>query len=222
MLKCRLVLSLFAGVAVLAALLFWPSSEPHYQGRAVTKWLQDYGTNNWPVKGSECEKAIQHFGTNALPYLIRCIKDRPLPPYNSTNGFIRKISSQNFIARRMNENFYRGRGAMWAFQLLGSNAQPAVPMLLNCLEDKAAVVRYRAICVLGDLKLNPETVIPRLLRRLAKDPDPKLRDYVIASIKSYGTAGTRYLDEAKNSPDSELRGVATNIFIPDTIITILP
>src|SRR4051812_28272249 len=67
---------LFA-LASLLAFAFWPGErEPEYQGIKVSDWLIIHA---WAKDGrdrrlQESEAAIRHFGTKAIPFIIRDIE----------------------------------------------------------------------------------------------------------------------------------------------------
>src|SRR5262245_15912350 len=62
----------------LSALLVWRflhSSEPVYNGKTLTAWAQQYGSNNWrggdtALAAREAEAAIREIGTNGIPFLL--------------------------------------------------------------------------------------------------------------------------------------------------------
>src|SRR5260370_14231730 len=60
-----LTIGILGGGVVLFLLL--PPPEPRYQGRTITAWLDDWAAK----KGQDFPSALQHIGTNALPYAVR-------------------------------------------------------------------------------------------------------------------------------------------------------
>lgn len=76
----------------------------------------------------------------------------------SKGGEVQELIS----AVREGETEARG-AAMAKLAALGQRAEPAVPVLLECLDDPDAAVRVSAAKALGQLALQPETVIPALI-----------------------------------------------------------
>src|SRR5689334_24816650 len=64
--KLALVIgTIICGGIALILLLF--QSEPRYHGRGITAWQDDWAAK----KNSTWPEALQHIGTNALPYAVR-------------------------------------------------------------------------------------------------------------------------------------------------------
>jgi hypothetical protein len=68
--RCVIVTILNVCLLGVVAMNVWPW-EPVYQGRKLSKWLEH--------SGEEADNAVRHIGTNALPYLVRWIRDGSAP-----------------------------------------------------------------------------------------------------------------------------------------------
>lgn len=110
--------------------------EPTYDGHTLTYWLQE----NW-LGGPEVERAFRAIGTNALPYLLRGIKNPndPLPGPMTPEWKMQNpsVPPQLLIVR--------------AFNTLGDLAEPLVPELTRLTEDKQAVVAESALSALAHM-----------------------------------------------------------------------
>jgi hypothetical protein len=131
-----------AGVAVSAAIIAvaWPTgNEPTYQGKKLSEWLQIY--HRPPVgrdKKVEAKDAVSQIGTNAIPWLLGWIGERP-PFWSRTVGKLcaswapaaRTIGALQKRALRISDTRWE---AAFGFEILGetaSNAAPALVRLLN-------------------------------------------------------------------------------------------
>ena len=80
--QIALAVLLVAIVGVIAWQVMRPHErEPVYQGKRLSVWLLQYGTNHWSAgrnSGSckEAEAAIRQIGTNAIPIYLRIITTR--------------------------------------------------------------------------------------------------------------------------------------------------
>lgn len=261
-------------VGVLSALIFWPSSEPTYQGRTVTEWLQDPGMN-LSQKDSTCEQAILYYGTNAIPYMLRALRYQPPRICDSTNSLAQSILKLGFIQRPVIQRLDRALGSLKAFSILGpkaevaipelnqmiwtgkpfsqvmaaqalaftgpkalpylmsiltnapsrariavaraftdlgTNAYPAVPLLINCFQDTNEWLCGCAAMTLSRLRLDPERALPALLRTMA-DPRPLVSGAGNNAIKNWGVRARPVLLKTLTNADPILRSFATNALL---------
>jgi HEAT repeat protein len=102
--------------------------------------------------------------------------------------------------------------AVDAMQYMGSNAQPAVPLLVECLKDKDEMVAKDAAWSLGELQLEPDIVVPALISN-ANLSRPILCSFAIFALGEFGTnarPAVPLLLEALSSQDASVRSAATN------------
>jgi len=95
---------------------------------------------------------------------------------------------------------------------LGTNARPAVPLLIQCLNDKDEFAAHLAALALGRLRLDSAVVVPAL-SYILEDSRPRVR---ISGANALG----RFADEARpavpallklfKDPDPKVRDAATN------------
>ncbi len=81
--KHRLILGILA-LGILAALVFFLTRrhEPSYNGRSLSYWVDCYGTPSGASPSSRQgpgARAINHIGTNAIPFLLEWIQYVPPP-----------------------------------------------------------------------------------------------------------------------------------------------
>jgi HEAT repeat protein len=102
--------------------------------------------------------------------------------------------------------------AVSGMQEMGSNAQPAVPLLIECLKDKDEMVAKEAAWSLGELQLEPNIVVPALISNA--DPSrPIPYSFVLFALGEFGTnarSAVPLLMQAFRSGDEKVRSAATH------------
>ena len=115
------------------------SAEPTYDGKTLRVWLQafQHGLNGSPEQ-DKATTAIEHIGTNAIPTLLKLLKDRNSADENTS--------------------------AMWGFRILGSNASAATPDLIRIYQKRiSGSSQYYTARSLGMIGPAAETAVPYLL-----------------------------------------------------------
>ena len=137
--------------------------------------------------------ALTRIGPLALPALLSVITNRN--------------SATRFYATRCISN-------------LGTNALPAIPTLILCLTNPA--VAGAAFETLGHLKLEPELVVPSLIK-IAGDQDALLRTSAILTLGDFGQEARRAVPTlltALSDDEAAIRDSATNALqsiAPETV-----
>ncbi len=190
-------------------ILCFRSNEPTYKGRRLSEWVEDYGREWTRVAGAvetnvidvQSEEALQHFGTNAVPYLLEWMNFKFPPYWSSTNHFVQFLKNRKFIFEPVAKKKFRADGAMRTFKLLGPRADcavgeltlrvtnlksnqdqsaamaltylgpKAVPGLIAAITNQQIQTRYIQIAALRDLGTNARPALPALLKAV-QDPDP--------------------------------------------------
>ena len=262
---------------VVSAVLLTHSNEPKYQGRALSYWTEHLALTekaDGPPQ-ADCSIAVQHIGTNAVPFLLRWIQYTPgttwmsrfqdrihlsvgaaidvydrraALAYGSAHAFealgpagqiaLPKLarlandpSSQDnrylyvqalagigtnalpaLIGVITNRNNNARTFAMSAIETIGTNAEPAIPALLDCLREPDQHVAGCAASTLGSLQLRSDLVVPAL-KEVLQDERSLLQLFVINALARFGPEAreacpllVRFLD----SPDNHVRSIATN------------
>jgi hypothetical protein len=129
--------------------------------------------------------AMACFGKPALPYLLTVLEN-PSAPQRQHAALYIEITPD-----------------------IASNAAPAIPALLRCLQDTNISVAYSAASCLGAIHLQPETVVPALTNYLAAGPD--LREAAILALGQFGPGARMalpHLAAATNDPEPDIRQYA--------------
>jgi hypothetical protein len=165
-LRTKFLLVALCAVAVVLVIGCSPAtrSEPSYNGRTLSEWLIEYNAAEklGGARETNAITAIRAIGSNAAPFLVKWINvDYTLPEY------LIDLAVWGYEPSRIK----RGNRAMRAFQILGTNAAPAIPGLTNIIwQDKGhsslADARYAlvyigppgvaALCMLATNKLAPD------------------------------------------------------------------
>ena len=126
-----LLFSVLVGVVILVVM----RSEPSYQGKKLTAWIDDLSKSNswqqWDTNTAPA-KAIRAIGTNAIPWLLRDIRHPVHPMEYRLNALLNK---QHLVKYRFPDMNARLRRASLGFQALGTIAKPAIPDLEKLIED---------------------------------------------------------------------------------------
>src|SRR5437667_9235543 len=68
----------FAGVIILLCLRFFYRPQPAYNGKRLSDWAEQYGSNHWSGANRsadrEAEFAIRQIGTNGIPFLLTLMR----------------------------------------------------------------------------------------------------------------------------------------------------
>jgi HEAT repeat protein len=149
-------------VATAVARLFLRRVEPVYNGKPLTAWAQQYGSNNWSGRkelAREAEFAVQQIGTNAIPFLLDLMQAR--------DSDLKKRLRQHVPGKwhdplHLNDNSGKVR-RMGAHGLaaIGTNAPAAVPTLIElATQHPDEDGRYIAVFALRTLGPAAEAAIP--------------------------------------------------------------
>jgi HEAT repeat protein len=172
----RFKLVLIAPVVALAGVIVWqvwptsePEPEPIYNGKRLSELLRftwSSGPSGQVLIGGnyeDIEKAVSQIGTNAIPTLLRWSSARS---HESTL----KLKFMSLFLRQNLIKVHSASGAGWnyaatcGFRALGTNAQNAVPTLIQIANGNPAAFRSDAILSLGYIGPAAEAAVPSLLQ----------------------------------------------------------
>jgi hypothetical protein len=149
--RVKLAISLLAGALLLIAafVLSHHFSEPRHNGKRLTFWLKEYYERYTP----RSEEAILTIGTNGIPTLLKLLlheRSRSLSQFIEKTGLPIELIQDNAPVME------RRHLATIGFQVLGSNAAPAIPMLLPLLDDSPrSHLASQALVSIGEPALAP-------------------------------------------------------------------
>jgi len=131
------------------AVVFRSEPEPEYEGKKLSYWVVRYideqARDSAPVPEPEPSKVLLRLGTNCIPYFVKWMVYEPpiwkTSLYRLVNPFVRRLNASWELSDHKQG---LAIGSMWAFTAMGTNARPAMPFLLQLLDDPNEVVRTAA------------------------------------------------------------------------------
>jgi hypothetical protein len=187
-LKFASALGLLAVVGVIIWLRMPPDEpEPIYNGKRLSDLLEirwtslgppgDIGfTANW----EDIEKAVGQIGTNAIPTLLRWSR-RSYSESSFKLGVMRILVRQKLVKFPFSTGGAWNAAACYGFQALGTNAQAAVPDLIEVAKGHTPGKRTDAVLSLGYIGPPADAAIPTLLH-LTSDTNYYVRTVSFASL----------------------------------------
>jgi HEAT repeat protein len=137
------------------------SREPAYEGKTLTTWLEVYNRTSDLQQRQAADEAIEQIGTNAIPTLLRLLRAKDSARKEKVISLarsLRVIRIQCAYAAEWNQI------AAHAFLCLGTNAESAVPALMQIAEaDISLTSRSYAIHSLGNIGPPAKAAVPSLL-----------------------------------------------------------
>lgn len=215
-------------VVVLCALagLVWLSTgapEPTYKGKPLSYWLAGYDRSSGPPSTNgpplpdwqDANKAVKAIGTNAVPILMRKLRQNDsklktavmdllrkqrliklnLPPQFSNFTAARAFSALGPLASNAVPELvamFDSDRSPFAQQVvpqilseIGPGAAPAIPMLLRGTTHTNVIVRNNSVYALGRIGTEATLVVPALIQCLV-DPDALIRAQAANALGNLG------------------------------------
>jgi hypothetical protein len=146
------------------------TSEPMYQAHTLSHWLELYSNPSSDAEEIEARNAVLAIGSNAVPYLLKNLR-HDIPDWK------KKLTPKPGSAFRTNElleGFFFGdyqvaTHALSGFEILGTNANSAVPELTAMLNNTNARRSQKAM---GALTLIGSKGLPVLTNAFADTNRP--------------------------------------------------
>lgn len=213
----RLVLLFICvGVGTVFMLRPWREPEPEYNGRLLSQWLLFYSRATSVSSGApsrqESVVALQHIGTNALPYMVKWMRYEISPQRRCLNFAVAELHLTS-VRIFWDNAMLRAEAARQGFKVFGPSANPVIPELIRlATEPGVESSAQRAIGALVDIGAES---LPNIIAAFPAQQGPQrcrlldcirmLRDSGIDTTPALPT-----LTGALDDPDSQVREVATN------------
>lgn len=235
--------------------------EPVYNGKPLSAWAEQWGSNHWVThSGAEAKKAdqeaqaaIQHIGTNGIPFLLDLMRARE----SALKTKLRTKLPRRWLARlhledrasRLKHAGAHGLAALgtnagpavpglmelvsiemtrnppdrndgylpvWTLGYLRGAAEPAVPLMIECLTNRDQSIRLDAAHGLGMINRRPDVAVPALVAYIEFQKQANgsgERSAAIQSLGQFGTnasAATPAFVALLRDSDPSIRQAATN------------
>jgi hypothetical protein len=165
-------------------------SEPVYEGKRLSVWL------NSDTGRGESGEVVRQIGTNAIPTLLRLLR---------TKDSALKVKLMDLLQRQHIIKIEYTPAETWhfraayAFGVLGTNAQTAVPALITIADDNISLnSRVCAIESLGYVGLPTKEAVSAL-SRWATNADSRVRNWAKTGLLRIGPEAATTAD-ITNSP----------------------
>ena len=164
--------------------------EPVYQGRKLSRWLEEYNAGQLSQQASE---AVGQIGTNSLPFLIKWIRSENRQKRNAvvaaygilgSSAVVQVPELTKMLSNKTSTTVRLASAA--ALGQIGTEAQSSIFALIETSEDKNNLIRNNALWALGRIHQQPDLVIPVLIERL-NDPDRTVGENAAVGLAAYGT-----------------------------------
>jgi hypothetical protein len=183
--KCYHILLVVLLVAVVGGVTWQVlrprETEPVYQGKPLSVWLEGYGPGeSTPARIRKADQVVREMGTNAIPTLLRLLRVDDPPTWQA--DVIGLLQKQSFIKIKHVEAWGQHFRAWQAFKQLGGDAGSAVPGLMaiyerNISEDS----QVETILSLGAIGPPAKSAVPMLLRGMT-NASPNYRCNVMIAL----------------------------------------
>jgi len=135
------------GIAIVLVLTLWREREPRFENHSLLEWIAitDHGDKDSEFSKKEGEEAVRHIGTNALPFLIKCIQYRERPWQTHLGALFHKLPDE--LANPLSDLIVghgaeRQEAAFSGLYILGPDAKGAMPALTNLLTTQPQLAEY--------------------------------------------------------------------------------
>lgn len=204
-----LLLLLAAFMAGLSAYLL-RQREPVYQGRPLSKWLEELEYSRLQDGRGSSAEALRHMGTNAMPTLVKMLRARDSELKLQLIRLARKQGLVRVGPFRFHPTpgLVRCRTAIAACELLGPSARSAIPELVALLRETEPQTGYAAARALGAIGAE---AIPALVSELANEnKETRLRAVMaMGAFPKGSTVLVPPLLRSLHDPGADVRNMAT-------------
>jgi HEAT repeat protein len=197
-----------------------PALEKRLNVLSQTLTQTNSALNEWETYGVlRALGAIGPEARTALPQIAR-LSQPPSPAIPAARAAYIKITGQRLDSALEPLNYpfaYPDWSAAYEVSAeLGTNAAPAVPVLVSNLQDDNGIVQGQALFALAAIHSRPELCLPAMTPFLSSNDAGAA--YVLDAISSFGHAATQWVSIAQITPcltnlDERTRKEATNALL---------
>jgi HEAT repeat protein len=201
----------FSLVAVLMVALVWNSlrrtePDPVIDGRPLTSWLDaNDGSHDAELRA---DRAVRRAGTNAVPILLRMLRERDSALKTTIIALAEK---QHLVRVRCIPAMRRNADAWVGFEALGTNAQGAVPALMEIYDRRISMwSQLYAIKSLGAIGPAAKMATPLLVKATTNAHFMVRTEsvYALASVQAEPKVAVLAMTKALGDQNHTVREVA--------------
>ncbi|EEF58071.1 HEAT repeat domain-containing protein [Pedosphaera parvula] len=182
--------------------------EPVYQGKTLIVWLQETYEAGGDTKAEErAEEAIRALGAEALPVLVEGVRGQS-SVFRAIVNDLGRDKSMHFLHLPPQDGLRQK--VVWAFNILGARAKPAVPELARLLDPKDHDVAVTAVKCLGNIGPEARDAVREMVRLYELAPKgqrgEELRYWTALALADVGPVAQLaipVLSATTNSPAAE-------------------
>lgn len=211
----RLIIAL-VGALLLGALVvvILPSSEPHFQGRTLTRWISEASdaemhmanpalvTND--ARWLSARLALKNTAPDAIPWLLKLLQTKDSRLMQNVEVWLYEIP---ILHLRLRNDTDKALIAKDGLRILSEDAKPAWPELIRLSHSPDPEIRIRAFWCLSESKMDKETLMPILIR-LVSDPDLNVQKNVALGLDILDPKEAEAAGVYKKFP--QLKPISTN------------
>jgi hypothetical protein len=207
----RVYIALAVLLVVIAGVSAWQGlreREPVYQGKRLSVWLKAYQISGFVgIEAREkANAAVRQAGTNAISTLLRMLRAKD---WALKVKLMDLASRQHFIKIEYTPAQDWHLAPLYAFEVLGAEAQSAVPALIEIANQNISPEsRYCALDALGYIGPPAKEAVYSLLR-WSTNSDYEVRGQAFFALGKIGTEPDRVLPVLINALHDESGTVQT-------------
>jgi hypothetical protein len=154
------------------AIAVYRDKEPRYQGRTLTEWFHiAESASETDRDWQNASHAVKQMAPEAIPLLLKDVQAKDSAFKGKMIYWLRENPVINFKIKSADD---RRRTVALGFKLLGNEARPVWPVLIQWSFGTNRVDRFWALEFLVQSRPDKETLLPVLIR-LIHDQDPSAR-----------------------------------------------
>lgn len=210
MTRRKLTFLLVVTMGIVGVIWLSNPSEPAYEGKRLSVWLDDQRMVDGRIELSEQSiRAVQAISTNAIPHLLNMLR---CSDSKAKLWVVQRLWRYSVVREHVPLAGAKRQRAILGFRALGLNASSAIPELVNLVlnspDDTGAInaltssgedaiesfaeavsspdpeVRKRAVFALGCLRQAPDVALPALGKALS-DSDAEVRAVAVGALGPY-------------------------------------
>lgn len=220
------ILLMGAGVLI-GGVVYWLNREPEYQGRTLSEWAADTRSHKAEDQ-KRAREALLAMGDEAVPHFAASLGkgETLLERMNRVIGgrIPAKYKRHAIKFFGVRESIERKTEALRALQLMGTNAQEAVPQLARALRDPNVLLSSMAGTALGEMG---PAAVPELIKAL-EEGDYNVRANACAALQKLGpnaiAAAPRLVEylELESGPSLPLASYTLSRIGPGALPALIP